>query len=343
MARRKRQKTFPVNENYLPPRLRLAPSSSDFAPVGSLARELPITLYWGKERNVDLDGLRPPGVPGWLGRFDWVIGFEYGWANIDSYPSSVFCEPQYLPELLSYIERRWLRPESVHSILAIPSGPDFLLSWQRPRHLEKLRRYFSCIYYEAKDVEFPGVGVLPTGLMEHYTRANADHVLSLARSLDRIEKSATSGLSVLAAWGAWWPGLDDLVPDRKRAREFAASSPIVTAEQFSSDRWFGALTHYDFMLSPLGNGIQAPKTVEAILMGCIPVATTHPTLVDLERRGMPILILDSWTDLNKDIIAEAYPMLFAKMMAFREVVLDLDRWWRFSFPCHDHEPAGFPT
>lgn len=341
IARRRRRKAFPIIENYLPPKLRPHPSLLDFAAPGTLVAELPVTLYWGMERNVDLDGVSPPGIPHWLGRFDWVVGFEYGWADTERFPNSVFCEPQYLPKLLAFLKRRWPTPPQSQSLLAVAVGPDFLLSWQRRTLMKDLSRYFPCISYEAKDIPFPGISVLPTGLMEHYSRGNADHVLALVRSLERTERAPGDGLSVLAAWGAWWPGLDDLIPDRRRAREFASASPIVTAEQFPSSEWFEALTRFDFMLCPLGNGIQAPKMVEAIMMGCIPIATSHPTFVELEQRGMPMLLLGDWEELTEELLSEVYTDLFRRVTAFRESILDLDLWWEFSFPCHPHEAAHF--
>lgn len=291
-----------------------------------------MTLYWGMERNVDLDGCRPPGIPHLLGRFDWVVGFEYGWADSDAFPTSVLCEPAHLSALLAYLKRRWPSPSRPSGFLAVAVGPDYLLSWQRRREIKALGNYFSHVYYEAKDIELPGVSVMPMGFTEHYTRANADRVLNLAVNLQREAKPDTGVLSVLAAWGAWWPGLDGLIPDRARAREFAASSPLVTVEQYSSDDYFKALTHFDFLLSPLGNGIQAPKMVEALLMGCIPLATTHPTLVELQQRGMPMLLVDAWEDITSDLLRDAYPTLFEEAWAFRSRLLDLDQWWEFSFP-----------
>jgi len=300
-----------------------------------------VTLYWGMERNVDLDGVHPPGIPHWLGRFEWVVGFEYGWADSERFPKSVFCEPRYLPELLGFLKRRWPEPPWTQSLLAVAVGPDFLLSWQRHKLLKLLDRYFSCIFYEAKDIHLPGISALPMGLTEHYSRGNADHVLALARSLKRTERPPGAELSVLAAWGAWWPGLDELIPDRRRAREFASNSHLVTEQQLPSSEWFDALTQFDFMFCPLGNGIQAPKMVEAIMMGCIPIATSHPTFIELEQRGMPMLLLGEWEQLTEKLLKEVYPDLFRRVMAFRDSILDLDLWWEFSFPCHPHESAHF--
>lgn len=333
MARFRRQRALPVNRDYLPPNLRSQPQHSDFAAASSLAGTLPVTLYWGMERNVDLHGCRPPGIPRLLGRFDWVIGFEYGWADTDRFPQSILCEPAHLASLLVYMRSRWPKPPSSSSFLAVAVGPDYLLSWQRRRVIRGLQAYFSAIYYEAKDIDVTGVDVMPMGFTEHYTRANADRVLAMALNLRREPQPSSDSLSVLAAWGAWWPGLDGLIPDRAQAREFANSSPLVTVQQLSSDDYFTALTHFDFMLCPLGNGVQAPKIVEALLMGCIPITTWHPTFVELQQRGLPVVIVESWDDITEDFLREAYREAFPRAWAFRDTLMDLDAWWRFSFPC----------
>ena len=274
----------------------------------------------------------PQGIPHWLARFDWVVGFEYGWADSDTYPRSVFCEPAYLPAFLSYLKRRWPTPPDSRSLLASGAGPDYLLSWHRRRVIKGLAHYFPSIYYEAKDIDLPEVHVMPIGFTEHYIRSNGPEVLQLARSLQRQAGSPDQTPSVLAAWGAWWPGLDGLIPDRAKARQFAESSPLVVHEQMTSTSWFEALCRFDFMLCPLGNGVQAPKMVEALLMGCIPIVTRHPTFVELQQRGMPMLIVEEWTDLTEGVLLEVYPRLFSETGEFRKHLLDLDKWWSFSFP-----------
>lgn len=331
-ARFRRRRAIPVNPEFLPPRLRSHPRPEDFAPSGSFTATVPVTLYWGRERNVDLYPVPPQGIPHWLGRFDWVVGFEYGWANTEEFPHSVFCEPAYLPSLLAYLRKRWPTPPESTSLLAAGAGPDYLLSWHRHRVIQNLRAYFTPIFYEAKDIDAAGVGVMPIGFTEHYTRANADLVLGLAQTLRRTVNTGPMTPSVLAAWGAWWPGLDGLIPDRSSAREFASSSPLVTESQFASTEWFEALSHFDFMLCPLGNGVQAPKMVEALLMGCIPIVTRHAAFVELSRRGMPLLIVNQWNDITEELLRREYPTLFAQTWEFRRRLLNLDEWWRFSFP-----------
>ncbi len=76
-------------------------------------------------------------------------------------------------------------------------------------------------------------------------------------------------------------------------------------------------------------------------MGCIPIATRHPTFVELERRGVPLFLVEAWEFIDDAMLVEAYESLFPKVQEFRQHLLDLDEWWSFSFPCHQHAGATF--
>ena len=38
----------------------------------------PITRYWHYERRQDVFNLKPPGIPNWLLKFDWLVGWKHG-------------------------------------------------------------------------------------------------------------------------------------------------------------------------------------------------------------------------------------------------------------------------
>ena len=341
LTRARRRRALTTRDEFSPPQLRPYPDASEFASPGELTAVVPVNMYWGKERYFELDGFQPAGIPLWLSRFDWVVGFEYGWADTTKLPETVFCEPSYLPRLLAFLKQRWPKVPSAPRLLVASAGPDVLLSWHKKRLLKELGQYFTCIFYEAKDIDVPGVHVMPIGFTEHYLRSAAPHILGLAHGIRREMKSGSDQLSVLAAWGTWWPTLDDVIPDRRAAREFAATSPLVTQRQVSSKEWFDALSQFDFMLCPLGNGVQAPKMMEAILMGCIPIVTRHPIFLELQQRGVPLMVVGEWEEATEARLRESYATLFPSVMDFRKKLLNLDEWWSFNFPCHDHQPARF--
>ena len=56
----------------------------------------PITRYWHYERRQNIFNLEPPGVPKWLLKFEWLVGWEHGWVNTSRFPKNVFCHPNVL-------------------------------------------------------------------------------------------------------------------------------------------------------------------------------------------------------------------------------------------------------
>ena len=67
------------------------------------------------------------------------------------------------------------------------------------------------------------------------------------------------------------------------------------------------LQHYKFVLSPAGNGPDAHRTWEALMMGCIPVVLTGP--FDEMYTGLPVVILESWDELTPKRLERAYTKL----------------------------------
>ena len=59
---------------------------------------------------------------------------------------------------------------------------------------------------------------------------------------------------------------------------------------------------FAFVLSPHGNGLDCHRTWEAIALGCIPVVKTSP--LDRLFSGLPVLIVNSWSDLNESLLSE---------------------------------------
>lgn len=332
------QPTFRANDEYLPPRLRTKPEPSDFVSRECLTGRVPVTRYWGRERNYELNGHRPAGIPVWLGYFDWVVGFEYGWADPSVPPRTVFCEPNYADRLTDFFNEASPLGQADEHSLVVFGGSDAPLSAISGRCLRNIRSHFKDVYFEAYDEKRRGVRVMPIGLLEHYVRSNPDLVLQLALTLSREPNTTQDPRSVLAAWGAWWPGLDELIPDRRHARAFASSRDFVSHVSLSSDEWFEALTVFDYVMCPLGNGVQAPKLVEAVLMGSIPIVTEHPALRELEHRGFPLLMVQQWNQLTPDLLWNEYNRLFDRVSDFRLKLLDLNEWWKFSFPGQPQEP-----
>lgn len=71
-----------------------------------------------------------------------------------------------------------------------------------------------------------------------------------------------------------------------------------------------SLKEHMFVASPEGNGIDCHRTWEALYMDCVPITTTSFLTKYFKNLGLPILLLDDWTDIqllnNKRTIERIY-------------------------------------
>lgn len=70
------------------------------------------------------------------------------------------------------------------------------------------------------------------------------------------------------------------------------------------------LAHHKFVLSPRGNGLDAHRTWEALLMGAIPIVERSAS--DSMYDDLPVLIVDNWHDVTKNLLYESYEIFLDK-------------------------------
>ena len=61
-----------------------------------------------------------------------------------------------------------------------------------------------------------------------------------------------------------------------------------------------ALGRHRFVLSPRGNGLDAHRTWEALLVGAIPVVRS--SALDILYEGLPVLIVKDWAHVTPDLL-----------------------------------------
>ncbi len=309
---------------FVPPTIRQKADPSEFVAKDHLFQHVPCTRYWHHERRLDVEGLAPPGIPQWIQRFDWVIGWAHGWADTKNYPQSVFCHPVCADALAEFVIKNWESDPLKEAILVL-GGEDTHLSSQCKQTLNTLCRYFSDVFYEAKDCYHPTIKIMPIGLQEYYLRGCEDLFWRL------VHEEPQKRDIVVAAWGRWWPKLNTTIEDRIKAAEFSRANPLFEFGVFPRDIWFQKLHSSRYMICPLGNGIQTPKMMEALLLSCIPILTEHPASIELKSRGFPIIVVKNWNEITKKLLEDEHVRLSAKVDEFKEIALSLDAWWDFSF------------
>ncbi len=283
----------------------------------------PITRYWHYERRQNIFNLKPPGVCNWLLKFDWLVGWKHGWANANHFPKSVFCHPKILSSFVEFLKNNFETSER-DSFLVI-GGEDTLLSKQNKETIFTLKKFFKKIFYEAYDVYTKDVEIMPIGLTEFYLRGIEDLVYELSNTNKKKEKL------VMSAFGAFWPQLNNVIKDRMTAIEFSSKNLFINSGPFEREKYFENLSTHKYMLCPLGNGMQSPKIIEAILNCCIPIMTDNITSRSLKKKGFPILIFNEWSEISEKKLNENYDQLENEIKKFRDKIKDLNKWWNFSF------------
>lgn len=315
----KRRKKNSLMPGVLPSHLSSESCMPDEHPLSSL----PCTRYWHHERRVSVQGLPPPGVPHWLRRFDWCIGWDHGWADVNIPPRSVFCRPSALEDLLDYLRAH--KASLPDEAFLVCGGEDFRLGDQKRRVIRGLGRLFRNIYYEAMDVDLPNVKMMPIGLTEFYARGFESEI-AFTRQMPHRKTSL-----IVAAFGAFWPQLNSRLADRKAAVEFAKSASFVTKGPFEQSVYFDELAKHRYMICPQGQGVQAPKILEAFMTMTIPVLTDSPMARSWANKGAPVLIVNRWSDVSESLLMSELSGLQEQSISFHEVVTDADKYWNFSF------------
>ena len=286
---------------------------------------VPCTKYTDTDVGLVLDTIPSSGIPAWIARFDWVVGWEFGWADPAVQPRTILCRPDSLAGLARLVRTQRFSAGFFESTTLVIGGGDRKLSTQSRRHLATVVAQFEAVFYEGYDESVPGIGVMPKGLRERYIRGHEDAVRSA------ISYDGPREINVVAAWGKWYPYLDDLIEDRKQARAFAHSSSVVEELALEPADYWKKLSKSSFMMVPEGAGVQTPKMAEAILAGCIPICRPNPAFSELAKRGVPIVMVDDWRDIESLDLFQTRRSLAPAIEEFREIYSSLDRFWGFSF------------
>jgi len=88
-----------------------------------------------------------------------------------------------------------------------------------------------------------------------------------------------------------------------------------------SNSYLRTLPHFQFVISPEGNGIDCHRHYEALMAGCIPIVERNERL--LEKYGnCPILFTDDYTDITPEYLKTKYNDMLHKTWDFSRLCLD---------------------
>mmetsp|Transcript_103712 Transcript_103712/g.334351 ORF Transcript_103712/g.334351 Transcript_103712/m.334351 type:complete len:161 (-) Transcript_103712:73-555(-) len=118
----------------------------------------------------------------------------------------------------------------------------------------------------------------------------------------------------------------------------AAQEAGVEVRDVARESWFLELAKYRFLLSPLGDGIQSTKTVEALLVLTVPIVQRgiYATHDDLVRLGFPIVVVDEWSEVSPGSLKGWWQALAPRLEGFRRRCLSTEGYWRLITGEIDH-------
>lgn len=172
--------------------------------------------------------------------------------------------------------------------------------------INKLLKYCNKIYFEAKDVAHNEIKTIPMGLNIAYVLRNGGK-----RILNVINKTDISKQKLITcAYGNKWPILNKTINERKKLINFCNKHKWISKSEWEPVNYYKNLAKYKFFICPLGNGIQAPKIFECLLVKTVPVVLNHPAFLDIKNYGFPILIIENFNQLNPEFLNDKYNSVY---------------------------------
>jgi hypothetical protein len=77
---------------------------------------------------------------------------------------------------------------------------------------------------------------------------------------------------------------------------------------------------YAFVISPFGHGYDCIRTFEALCLGCIVIM--RKSFLDCIYEGLPVLLVDEWTDIDQTLLQETIETFSKKTFAYEKLTME---------------------
>jgi hypothetical protein len=126
--------------------------------------------------------------------------------------------------------------------------------------------------------------------------------------------------------------------DRKECKELIELAACVFPQgSLSRTMAWQAQSHYSFVISPSGAGLDCHRTWEALALGCVPIVKRHP-LSDLFDE-MPVIIVDDWSEITQSFLKDQKIKLVSMQFDYSKVFLN---FWTQKIREPDAVYLGYP-
>jgi hypothetical protein len=257
---------------------------------------------WLKSQEAVDTGVSMTREPPIFDIFDYTIHGKQAFNKIFGNPKTakiVYCWPE---KALTYKFNELTPLEPGDKRVLVAMGEDTHSSLLSAKAKKRLLEKFSTVFWEANtDHDFK---TLPMGLSSCYVSTNG-----VERSEDAIQRASIPGNRSLCCIPSWNKFSTGLVTDsRTRLSKFVMYNDAswFDVKNWSPREYYEGVSQYKFATCPTGNGIQAPKIFEAIMVRTIPIVEYEFAFEQLKELGIPLLIVESWDDLSPEFLEQQY-------------------------------------
>jgi len=99
------------------------------------------------------------------------------------------------------------------------------------------------------------------------------------------------------------------------------SKNCIENRPLSAQDYFESLPHYQFVISPEGNGIDCHRHYEALIAGCIPIMEENKE-VEQKYEGCPILWTQDYHEITTDYLIKKYEEMKGNVYDFQRLFLE---------------------
>jgi hypothetical protein len=216
----------------------------------------------------------------------------------------VYCWPE---RALTYRFNEFPTLATGEKRVLVAMGEDTHSSRLSSKAKNRLLDKFSTVFWEANTD--PAFKTLPMGLISCYVSLNGAE-----RVEDAIKRASIPGdrrLCCIPLWNKFSTELvrpDRAIASRTRLSKFTENNDAswFDVKNWSPREYYEGVSQYKFATCPTGNGIQAPKIFEAIMVRTIPIVEYELAFAQLKELGIPLLIIDNWDDLSPEFLEQKY-------------------------------------
>jgi len=102
--------------------------------------------------------------------------------------------------------------------------------------------------------------------------------------------------------------------------DFTNHTPWAEHRMIPAEHYWPELAKYRFLIAPRGNGLQAPKFMEALAVMTIPITLRYACFEDLQMYGFPLVVVDDWEEITPKALAYWWKKLSPRLEEARWLV-----------------------